>query len=132
MMEETGLPLSSKQRAVKSLVSQLIPLHIPLHSRPSSPPCISSFACHETAVLWGPLSQQCETVMSPQATYIDAEIPAKLTWGFDLFEFLLIVSFLCILSGVRACAVPALSQHLAQGCCFGCFSATTTCHLVLL
>lgn len=84
-MEEIGLPLSSKQRAVKSLVSQLIPSHIPLHSRPSSPPCISSFACHEAAVLWGPLSQQCETVMSPQATYIDAEIPAKMTWGFDFF-----------------------------------------------
>lgn len=56
MMEEMGLPLSSKQRAVKSLGSWLIPSHIPIHSRPSSPPGVSSFACHEAAVLWGPLS----------------------------------------------------------------------------
>lgn len=56
MMEKIGLPSSSKQRAVKSLVSQLISSHIPLHSRPSSPPDVFSFAYHEAAVLWGPLS----------------------------------------------------------------------------
>lgn len=55
-MEEIGLHLSSKQRAVKSLVSQVIPSRIPLYSRPSSSPGVSSFACHEAAVLWGPLS----------------------------------------------------------------------------
>lgn len=55
MMEEIGLHLSSKKRAVKSLVSQVIPSHILLYSRPSSPG-VSSFACREAAVLWGPLS----------------------------------------------------------------------------
>lgn len=86
-MEETGLPFNSKQTPAKSLVAQLIPSHVPLHSQPTFPPGASSFASREAAVPWGPLSQQRETVVPPQSTHIDAVTPAKLTLeGFDLFN----------------------------------------------
>lgn len=51
---------------------------------------------------------------------------SKADLRFSLFEFLLIVSFVCLWSVVHAWAVPAFFQHLAQGCWFGCFSAMST------
>lgn len=105
-MEEMGLPLSSKQRAVKSRVSQLIPSHTPIHSRPSSPPGVSSFACHEAAVLWGPLSVK---QLSHHKLLIEMQ-KYQQSWLGVLISW----------------AVPVLSQHLAQDCWFGCFSAAST------
>lgn len=110
-MEEIGLPFSSKQTPAKSLVPQLIPSHIPLHSQPSFPPGASSFASCEAAVLWGPLSQQHETVVPPQSTHIDAVTPAKLTLeGFDLINSYCLFHFcLHVWAGL---ATPACCSEL--------------------
>lgn len=111
-MEETGLPFSSKQTPAKSLVAQLIPSHVPLHSQPRSfPPGASSFASREAAVPWDPLSQRRETVVPPQSTHIDAVTPAKLTLeGFDLFNsYCFFHLCVCVRAGL---ATPARCSEL--------------------
>lgn len=113
--EEIGLPLSSKQR-VKSPISQLIPSHIPLHSRPSSPPCIFSFA------LGSPQPAVWNSYVTTSYSYRCSNT-SKADLGF---WFLYLNSYwlfhLCAYSQV---CMLALSQHSPR-CCFGCFSATTT------